>query len=603
MNIIKKAFFVAGAWPGMGIYWGLILGAKSGPALAAVLALAYALGYVLTAMGAKRVTHLDFGVALYFAVGAALAVSGSPYHLTFLFDRFTTFLYLSLFLVVFLPLLFGAEPFTAAFAKRSTPEAFWNTDLFQSINRLMTLVWSGLFAAAMFITLIPGIWTQIAAPGALLLAVGIPFTMTFPDVYLRSKGMGGRAQLQSSSAGGNKPVAQPSAHSLPVETKGEALEDDRAERARKLGPVKSVLVVFGSPRGEKGYTYKTLDRFLDGVRDGGIEPEILFLHKYQIKPCIGCFSCWVKTPGTCIHKDDMPALREKVGKADLVVYAQPLYVFNVPGITKHFLDRMIPGLDPRLVERPDGSTRHPLRTRGAFGRRLLVFSVCGFPESEHFEPMLAMFRIMSGNADNPIVGELLRPAAESMRFGEGLVPGYRAVMDALYEAGRELVANGYVSRATERAVSQPLFPSVGSFREVANTFWKTWSTYEAESKSGKSMASLDDYLHKDAAMMFAGMASGYDSSKAGDLEGIFQFNMIGDGLGSSYYIEIKDQQCRFHEGKASDPRVTVNTPLDVWMSIADGELSGQEALMKGLYTVDGDLGALIKMGEAFSANR
>ncbi|MBI4773528.1 MAG: NAD(P)H-dependent oxidoreductase [Deltaproteobacteria bacterium] len=592
MNIVKKAFFAAGAWPSMAIFWGLILGAKSGAAPAAVLALAYALGYTLIAFGAKRVTHLDFGVALFFAVGAALALSGSAYHLTFLFDRFTTFLYLSLFLMLFLPLVFGAEPFTSVFAKRSTPEAFWNTDLFRSINRLMTLVWSGLFAAAMFITLIPGIWTQILAPGVLLLAVGVPFTKAFPDAYLRSKGLGGRAQLEVNT------VPSP----LSAETINEAPKGDRAEEAQKLGPVKSILVVFGSPRGEKGYTYKTLDRFLDGVRESGIEPEILFLHKYRIKPCVGCYTCWAKTPGTCIHQDDMPAMREKVAKADLVVYAQPLYVMSVPGITKNFLDRMIPGLDPRLIERPDGSTRHPLRSPGAFGRRLLVFSVCGFPELEHFEPMLGMFRTMSRTTGNPIVGELLRPASESMRFGDGRVPAYRSVMDAFYQAGKEVVTNGYVSRATEQAVSQPLFPDVGSFRDVANTFWKTWGAYEEEKKSGKSMPPLDDYLKRDGAMMFAGMASVYDSSKAGDLEGAFQFN-INDGSESSYYIEIKDHKCRFHEGKAPDPRVTVNTPLDVWMSISEGGMSGQEALMKGLYTVDGDLGALIKMGAAFAVNR
>ena len=32
---------------------------------------------------------------------------------------------------------------------------------------------------------------------------------------------------------------------------------------------------------------------------------MITLREKKIKDCVGCFGCWVKTPGLCVHKDDM----------------------------------------------------------------------------------------------------------------------------------------------------------------------------------------------------------------------------------------------------------------------------------------------------------
>ena len=47
--------------------------------------------------------------------------------------------------------------------------------------------------------------------------------------------------------------------------------------------------------------------------DAGILPlpsaEIaLFAASHSIRPCVGCFGCWVKTPGSCVIKDRVSAL-------------------------------------------------------------------------------------------------------------------------------------------------------------------------------------------------------------------------------------------------------------------------------------------------------
>jgi hypothetical protein len=295
----------------------------------------------------------------------------------------------------------------------------------------------------------------------------------------------------------------------------------------------------------------------------------------------------------------MPDLLEKVNNTDLIIYAQPLYVFSVPGITKNFMDRQLPLLEPFLIEHPDGSTHHPGRWETHSGRRMLIFSVCGFPEIEHFDALIKMFRLLSRTSRTPIIGEILRPASESLRFGKRMGQRCERVMDALFGAGREVVGQGYVSRATEQAISQPLFRDVRAFRQIGNQFWNTWINYEEKKREGRALPDLEEYLARDVAMLLGGMASLYNPAKAGDFEGVYQFDIIGKENGK-YYVQIKDNQCTFHEGEAESPGVVIHTPWDVWLAISNGELSGREALMKGMYQVEGDLGLLLNIEKIFS---
>jgi multimeric flavodoxin WrbA len=60
------------------------------------------------------------------------------------------------------------------------------------------------------------------------------------------------------------------------------------------------MAVNGSPRNEKSSTSHILTPLLEGMRAAGATTELVHLGKLQIKPCLGCFLCWVKTPGKCV---------------------------------------------------------------------------------------------------------------------------------------------------------------------------------------------------------------------------------------------------------------------------------------------------------------
>ena len=59
-----------------------------------------------------------------------------------------------------------------------------------------------------------------------------------------------------------------------------------------------VLILNGSPKNEQRNTLKLTNSFLDGMKEyGAIEEEYIHVSQKDMKPCLGCFCCWTKTPG------------------------------------------------------------------------------------------------------------------------------------------------------------------------------------------------------------------------------------------------------------------------------------------------------------------
>ncbi len=67
-----------------------------------------------------------------------------------------------------------------------------------------------------------------------------------------------------------------------------------------------ILSINSSPRGVgQSKTELMLNHLVEGMQEAGAEVQVVNLREKKIKNCIGCFTCWTKTPGQCIHKDDM----------------------------------------------------------------------------------------------------------------------------------------------------------------------------------------------------------------------------------------------------------------------------------------------------------
>lgn len=102
---------------------------------------------------------------------------------------------------------------------------------------------------------------------------------------------------------------------------------------------KKVFVVSSTFR-KNGNSEILANEFARGAKDAGHEVEILYLRDITMGFCKGCLAC-AKT-GTCVIKDDMTPLVEKVAEADVLCFATPVYYYSLSGQLKTFLDRVNP---------------------------------------------------------------------------------------------------------------------------------------------------------------------------------------------------------------------------------------------------------------------
>lgn len=77
-----------------------------------------------------------------------------------------------------------------------------------------------------------------------------------------------------------------------------------------------------------------------GAKEAGHEVVFVSLKGKDIKYCIGCFACQSK--GNCVLKDDVAEIMEKVKEAEVIVYATPIYYYEMSGQMKVLLDRLNP---------------------------------------------------------------------------------------------------------------------------------------------------------------------------------------------------------------------------------------------------------------------
>lgn len=77
-----------------------------------------------------------------------------------------------------------------------------------------------------------------------------------------------------------------------------------------------------------------------GARDAGLDVEYVFLKGKEIKYCIGCMSC--QKTNKCVLNDDVAAIMAKVKETEVIVYATPIYYYEMSGQMKTLLDRLNP---------------------------------------------------------------------------------------------------------------------------------------------------------------------------------------------------------------------------------------------------------------------
>ena len=122
--------------------------------------------------------------------------------------------------------------------------------------------------------------------------------------------------------------------SLPFPAKA-AQNNPRKDAGRRKPNTKTVIALLGSKR--KANTYGLLKQLERLLAAGGARLEIVPLYQYTIQDCLGCDGCVLR--GGCGLRDDVPALMDKLAAADGLILASPVYLQQVSGKLKTFLDR------------------------------------------------------------------------------------------------------------------------------------------------------------------------------------------------------------------------------------------------------------------------
>lgn len=103
--------------------------------------------------------------------------------------------------------------------------------------------------------------------------------------------------------------------------------------------MKNILIISTSLR-SKSNSYELAKAFSQGASEAGNQVELLTLHQKDLRFCLGCLSC-VKT-GKCVINDDAPEIVAKIHDADIIVFATPVYYYEMSGQMKTLLDRANP---------------------------------------------------------------------------------------------------------------------------------------------------------------------------------------------------------------------------------------------------------------------
>jgi multimeric flavodoxin WrbA len=210
-----------------------------------------------------------------------------------------------------------------------------------------------------------------------------------------------------------------------------------------------ILVLTGSNR-RHGNTDQILAQIAAHLRTEAercgtpLEIETVLLGQQDLRFCRGCRLCYDRGEDHCPVKDDLPALKAKMQAADGIVLASPVYVDDVSGITKAFIDRLC-----HLCHRPEFASK----------AAILVATTGSSPTSKTLGTMKLALRTwgfyIAGQSGFKM-GVLMKPAETRQRF----------------DAQTGAIAHRLFQAIETQAYRRPGFYALMMFK-IQQHFWQT----------------------------------------------------------------------------------------------------------------------------------
>ncbi len=107
--------------------------------------------------------------------------------------------------------------------------------------------------------------------------------------------------------------------------------------------MQKIVAINGSPR-RRGCTAALADEVLKSAAERGAEVKAYNAGALNIKGCQSCYAC--RAHGKCALQDDMQELYEEIATATGLIFATPVYMWQMTGQLKLVVDRLYPFLKP-----------------------------------------------------------------------------------------------------------------------------------------------------------------------------------------------------------------------------------------------------------------
>jgi multimeric flavodoxin WrbA len=109
-----------------------------------------------------------------------------------------------------------------------------------------------------------------------------------------------------------------------------------------------VLGIYGSAR-KGGNSEQLLDKALEGAQESGAEISRIYARDLKISGCLACGGC--EKTGQCVIKDDMASVYPRLGEAEIIILASPIYFYAMTGQVKLLIDRAQAMWSKRFLEK------------------------------------------------------------------------------------------------------------------------------------------------------------------------------------------------------------------------------------------------------------
>ncbi len=121
------------------------------------------------------------------------------------------------------------------------------------------------------------------------------------------------------------------------------------------------IVILDGTRYEDKHLNVVLTLLINVIRKRyGYRIQIFKLREITINPCIGCFNCWIKTPGTCFHQDAVADILRAILSSHTVIFFTPVIFGGYSSELKKIIDRFLPVTLP-FFKKTFGEFHHPRR--------------------------------------------------------------------------------------------------------------------------------------------------------------------------------------------------------------------------------------------------